>query len=797
MASSRTFNAPAASTQPEVNRATKSITRRRPKNTCVGCRARRIKCDRARPSCSNCMKSRLACIQPDLPDAPIDIPSAQNQEQNSDQQHLADSIARLRNLEKLVERLAEEVKHDPSARSSGPSKHKNSTHVPETERGDTQRSDSTEFSDHGSNDTSAVRLHGMVVSGPRFEYLSPFSWVTVSKQITDIRHLLEQHHNNFNEVLQTSPVNLSKPFIPYFTPVESSKLRVSRVGLPNEDLSAALIQAYSTNVDPIVRIIHMPSFLSRIRLFYQSRQNSQLMGQSPSKPEGPLLAFKHSSLYNGFGSSSLNLNKNELGGFEALLFAIFYAAASSISEDITYFNNSMRVKVNHYDLVAKYRSMAELVLGTGQLLQNPNLEILQAMVILLSTTPRVSDPRMPWIQLGLTIRISQSKGIHRDGSHYGLKPIEIEVRRRIWAQICLLDLRAAEELGCEPTIREGSYDTCPPPNISDDELSELEIRATVTPSESMTISATMSQNERFECCVLDTTKHSYSTNQTVPFSDMTFSLIRYEAVRLFGKLLCPRYHPKDSIFTIFRSNGSETNSPRRFMSAASGDEKSIWVDELETRFSKFYRVEELDSVNPFQGMTGKLAKLLIAKARFFVKLQNWNECNQETSGSEKEIKKHSFNKDSFFQHATDIMEQTVALWDDPAHSAWRWYISTFTEVYASTFVLFNLICGRTPSEFSERLWRAIDYLFPLNDAPICDGQHRLPLQMLLYSARARRKEQGQPTMKDQHSGTFERSFSNEQLFRTYIQQELDLLIQDPPWFDPFTGWTMGHGPFSP
>ncbi|KAF2787266.1 hypothetical protein K505DRAFT_223062, partial [Melanomma pulvis-pyrius CBS 109.77] len=60
--------------------------------------------------------------------------------------------------------------------------------------------------------------------------------------------------------------------------------------------------------------------------------------------------------------------------------------------------------------------------------------------------------QLQWLQLGVAIRMAQGLGVHRDGSNFGLRPIEIEVRRRIWAQICVLDVRFAEKLCREPTI---------------------------------------------------------------------------------------------------------------------------------------------------------------------------------------------------------------------------------------------------------------------------------------------------------------------------------------------------------
>lgn len=59
-------------------------------------------------------------------------------------------------------------------------------------------------------------------------------------------------------------------------------------------------------------------------------------------------------------------------------------------------------------------------------------------------------------------------GIDRDGELFKLRPLETELRRRLWHQISLLDLRASEARGTFPTHL--SYDTKLPLNINDSDL---------------------------------------------------------------------------------------------------------------------------------------------------------------------------------------------------------------------------------------------------------------------------------------------------------------------------------------
>jgi hypothetical protein len=69
---------------------------------------------------------------------------------------------------------------------------------------------------------------------------------------------------------------------------------------------------------------------------------------------------------------------------------------------------------------------------------------------------------------GLAIRIAHGMGIDRDGELFNLRPLEVELRRRVWHQISLLDLRSSEARGVFPTHL--SYDTKLPLNINDSDL---------------------------------------------------------------------------------------------------------------------------------------------------------------------------------------------------------------------------------------------------------------------------------------------------------------------------------------
>lgn len=61
-------------------------------------------------------------------------------------------------------------------------------------------------------------------------------------------------------------------------------------------------------------------------------------------------------------------------------------------------------------------------------------------------------------------------GLHRDGTQYGLGPVDTHVRRLVWYQICYLDIRTCEAQGPRPHIKADEFDTQLPLNVDDVDL---------------------------------------------------------------------------------------------------------------------------------------------------------------------------------------------------------------------------------------------------------------------------------------------------------------------------------------
>lgn len=187
---------------------------------------------------------------------------------------------------------------------------------------------------------------------------------------------------------------------------------------PSPEIALEYWAIYKENVDPLVKVLHIPTF------------------------EPTLLdAFSHPG----------KVPK----GLECFLFTIYYGAVTSLSNE----ECEQRWGEQRDAILSRYRFGLEQGLARANFLFADEMIILQAFVTFLILLRRNDDARKIWTLTGLAVRVSQTLGIHRDGTHFKLSPFETEMRRRLWWQVCVLDARASEDHGCDPTVIPAQFDT--------------------------------------------------------------------------------------------------------------------------------------------------------------------------------------------------------------------------------------------------------------------------------------------------------------------------------------------------
>jgi hypothetical protein len=170
---------------------------------------------------------------------------------------------------------------------------------------------------------------------------------------------------------------------------------------------------------------------------------------------------------------------------EALLFSIYATAVMSIydADCQKLFGEDKSV------VLARFQSGCRLALRNAGYLKSSDIVVLQAFTLYLvgvlyslrqlrwltnlklsSLQTRTMDPRSLFCLSGCVVRIAQRMGLSTDGTNYAIPPFEVEMRRRLWWQIVLIDIRAAELSGAGPAMLMYTWNTKLPSNINDSDL---------------------------------------------------------------------------------------------------------------------------------------------------------------------------------------------------------------------------------------------------------------------------------------------------------------------------------------
>jgi hypothetical protein len=254
-----------------------------------------------------------------------------------------------------------------------------------------------------------MRCVGMV----RYSYSTPADML----QVEDLKSILIEPSDDEDDVQIPDPSNEDMGHQGFIFGYSSISVDMQALH-PPEQQARQFWEVYKENVDALVKILHIPTF----------------------EPVY-LNAVAHPDKCSR--------------GLEAMLFAIYYGAVTSTTPE----ECLERWGEDRGTLLCRYRVGLEQGLARANFLYCDEIVVLQAFVTFLVLLRRNDDARKIWTLTGLVVRIAQTLGIHRDGSHFKLPPFEIEMRRRLWWQVCILDARSAEDHGCDPTIVEAQFDT--------------------------------------------------------------------------------------------------------------------------------------------------------------------------------------------------------------------------------------------------------------------------------------------------------------------------------------------------
>jgi hypothetical protein len=110
----------------------------------------------------------------------------------------------------------------------------------------------------------------------------------------------------------------------------------------------------------------------------------------------------------------------------------------------------------------------------------PSLQ--SSILLLLAREASGVGEDMVWATIGTTLRIAMYMGLHRDPASFGpgtTTPLVAEMRRRLWNSILELAMQSSLNSGGPPLINVDEFDTEPPGNFDDDQLTDYEGEAPI------------------------------------------------------------------------------------------------------------------------------------------------------------------------------------------------------------------------------------------------------------------------------------------------------------------------------
>ncbi|KAM0805138.1 hypothetical protein BDR22DRAFT_817622 [Usnea florida] len=479
--------------------------------------------------------------------------------------------------------------------------------------------------------------------GADSERINESFWATISDQVAGIRETLEE----FTDGEPDSPYHGASPSATNGSSSQefdlilfgTSTCMVSPAVLeaPSTPILVTLLDTFVYRVDSVLKVSHVPLLRSLLL------------------PDGPI-------------------NPGPLKGpsYEALKFAVCFTAACTLSEA-----ECRAIFVEEKDkVINRLRLATEVVLSRAHLLTTSDITVLQAFVIYLAGRRTCDGYKKIWTLIASAVRIGQSLGLDTDESRCRT-PFQMEMRRRLWYSIGMLDMQAAFDGGSHCVIASNGLLGRPPLNIDDSMISPASDQSAFVAKSGLT--------------------------------NMSFSSMTHEALICWRKLT---HVPTDC-----------EGRPLKIRQEWSKRYQIVrdWEKNMNERY-----LRHCDTTQPLQRFMKTVGQDMVISKKLLVRRPMHRLFSAGPPPAD------GFN---VLEVATDVVERSLRKFTDPAFAAWSWF--GWVKWYVLAIILAEL-CGPGSGPLIDRAWRIAEEAFPKFAELVIDDVLWRSVEKIMQKARATR-----------------------------------------------------------
>lgn len=196
--------------------------------------------------------------------------------------------------------------------------------------------------------------------------------------------------------------------------------------IPDRQLADELVENYLRTFEGVFRVVHIPTFRAEYARFWE--------------------------------------NSHPSNDSFVILLQLIMALGAALHDDVF----SLRPMATQWILEAQ---MWFIIPPEKKRVNIEGIQI-QCLLLLAKSTCNVGAD-MVWMMAGSLVRNAMFVGLHRDPQYLGDMTIyRAEMRRRLWATVLELNMQYSFEAGGSPLLSTAHYDTLPPANLNDEELTD-------------------------------------------------------------------------------------------------------------------------------------------------------------------------------------------------------------------------------------------------------------------------------------------------------------------------------------